>query len=239
MLAAIDLAVTRTVTAAFADSQGIDWALRLVIGNDALRMGVPVGLLIYVWARPRAGAAARLSRPEFIARTVGAVLLSPWVTKLLQALLPPRPRPRYGGLEGIAFADQGTLIVLADVNSFPSDTAAVAFAIAAAVWAASRPLGAIAMLWALLVVALPRLAFGYHYLSDLLAGAAIGMAAVAVALTMPLPDRIAGLPGRVAARHPALVAIGLVFLAYEFLTLFRTAREWMAAARDIAQALSG
>jgi hypothetical protein len=35
------------------------------------------------------------------------------------------------------------------------------------------------------------------------------------------------------------VAIGLVFLAYEILTQFRTAREWMAAARDLAQSLSG
>jgi hypothetical protein len=58
----------------------------------------------------------------------------------------------------------------------PSDTAALAFALAAVAWSSSRRLGAAAVAWAAVVTCLPRLYIGYHYLSDLLVGvgAAVG-----------------------------------------------------------------
>jgi undecaprenyl-diphosphatase len=44
------------------------------------------------------------------------------------------------------------------------------------IWLASRKLGAVGFLWAIFIISFPRLYGGYHYMSDLVAGAAIGMA---------------------------------------------------------------
>jgi undecaprenyl-diphosphatase len=61
------------------------------------------------------------------------------------------------------------------VTSFPSDHAAMFFCLAATLWIVSRRLGIIAMCHALLVVSLPRVYLGFHYPTDILAGALIGI----------------------------------------------------------------
>ena len=67
--------------------------------------------------------------------------------------------------------------------SFPSDHATAAFAIAMAIWLRNRRAGEIAFAMAGLL-AISRVAVGTHYPSDVLAGAAIGVAA---ALLLWLP----------------------------------------------------
>ena len=60
--------------------------------------------------------------------------------------------------------------------SFPSDHAAAASAIAVAILAFSRPMGA-AFVAAATLIALSRVVVGLHYPSDILAGAAVGTGA--------------------------------------------------------------
>ncbi|GGG33403.1 hypothetical protein GCM10010964_21600 [Caldovatus sediminis] len=59
------------------------------------------------------------------------------------------------------------------------------------------------------------------------------MAAAAALRAGPLPERAGRRLGRMAARLPDLPAGVLFFALYEILTLFRTARELMAAAEDV------
>jgi undecaprenyl-diphosphatase len=82
--------------------------------------------------------------------------------------------------------------------SFPSDHAAAAFAIAFAVYAASRPVGA-AFLAAATAIAVSRVALGLHYPSDVLAGALVGWAAaqLVIHLGRPWVLRIVALASRV------------------------------------------
>ena len=66
--------------------------------------------------------------------------------------------------------------------SFPSDHAAVAFAIAFGVLAFSRRAG-ILFLAAATLISLSRIALGLHYPSDVLAGALVGWAAALLTIT--------------------------------------------------------
>ena len=77
-----------------------------------------------------------------------------------------RPYTTHGASDHLLSAPSGD-------PSFPSDHAAVAFAIAFAVLAYSRR-GGIAFLAAATLVGLSRIALGMHYPSDVLAGALIG-----------------------------------------------------------------
>ena len=81
--------------------------------------------------------------------------------------------------------------------SFPSDHAAVAFAIAFAVLAFSRR-GGIVFLAAATVIGLSRIALGMHYPSDVLAGVVVGWAAAFFVTTFGRPwiERLVGLASR-------------------------------------------
>jgi undecaprenyl-diphosphatase len=81
--------------------------------------------------------------------------------------------------------------------SFPSDHAAVAFAIAFAVLAFSRR-GGVLFLAAAALIGLSRIALGMHYPSDVIAGAAVGWAAALLVTTVGRPwiERLVGLFSR-------------------------------------------
>ena len=59
-------------------------------------------------------------------------------------------------------------------SSFPSDHAVLYFAVAVGIFAASKRLGVIAILYTLIFIGLPRIYLGYHFPSDILGGFVIG-----------------------------------------------------------------
>jgi len=61
------------------------------------------------------------------------------------------------------------------LSSFPSDHAALFFALAVAIFFASRRAGWFAFFYSLVLICLPRVYLGEHYPTDVMAGAAIGM----------------------------------------------------------------
>jgi undecaprenyl-diphosphatase len=91
--------------------------------------------------------------------------------------------------------------------SFPSDHATGAFAIAAALFLRNRGLGAVALVLAALV-AVGRVAVGTHWPSDVLGGAAIGIAAALILFLPPIRrwlDAVADFASRVYERAIAAV----------------------------------
>lgn len=76
---------------------------------------------------------------------------------------------------------------------------------------------------------MPRLYLGYHHLSDLLAGAALGTLSVAAALRTPLPARAAARVDerlrRLDARAPGLLLLASFALGAECLHVFESTRK--------------
>lgn len=170
------------------DRLGLNWLMRLLIDLSPLRMSLPTLLALYVWLRPGSG---YRDAPVPALRGAVGVALALAIGRAAQELLPARSRP-YVALPDFPFPPLGYLYDLSDWSSMPSDSAALAFALVAVVWAASWRLGLVAAVWSVLAVCLPRLVFGYHSLSDLVAGALLGTVAVVFALHLPLPG---GPPG--------------------------------------------
>src|SRR2546425_1204366 len=108
-----------------------------------------------------------------IAGGILAALLT-LVTLVFRVILPFRARPIADPTStllvpylphGVTFSSEST--------SFPSGHAAVLFALAVGLWSASRALGLVVTLHGLFVVCLPRVYFGRHWATDILAGAAV------------------------------------------------------------------
>jgi undecaprenyl-diphosphatase len=108
-------------------------------------------------------------------------------------LLWQRPRPF------VAHPDVVTLLAdHARDASFPSDHAAAGFAIAAVLFIAHRRAGALALAFAA-VMSFARVFIGAHWPSDVLAGAALGVAAACLVaiLLRPAADAIGALVDRI------------------------------------------
>lgn len=137
-----------------------------------------VALLAAMWFAPRVdGKRERFQRAAILAALATVLALS---TNQLIIHIWQRPRPY--------MAHHATLLLPASADpSFPSDHATFAFAIAVAVFFASRALGALALFYAALL-AVSRVYVGEHYVSDVMGGAVCG--SLAAALTSRLMPRL-------------------------------------------------
>lgn len=215
----------------------LDWATRLLIDLSVLKLGVPTILAMYAWVHPDTG---YRDDPVRAIRGATGVVLTLALARAAQELLPARPRPRVA-MPDFPFPPLGHLQNLADWSSMPSDTAALAFALVAVAWSSSRKLSTAAAAWAVAMTCLPRMYIGYHYLSDVLVGAALGTLSVVVALRTPLPAGVAAAADarfrHLNARAPAALLLCFFALGAECLHAFEATRKMTAAASEAARAI--
>ena len=207
----------------------------VVLDNLGLfKVGPLIVALFATWLAP-AGMAGRpvLAAPEQTCRGGLGLLVALAAGRVLQQALPVRDRPRFVLPDRFAAFEQ--LQLMRDWSSMPSDHAVMVGALAAATWVGSRRLGLAAAAWGAVVVCLPRLVLGLHFLSDLLVGAALGAAIVAVGRRMTLPEASWAWLGRLDARAPAFVVLGLFLFGWEVMELFDAAR-WLL--RNAGRAVS-
>lgn len=216
------------------ENAAIDRLILHVSSNDLIKGGLVVALLWWAWFDAGDEAWARRAG---VVKTLIAGVLAAAVSRLMQNLMPPRPRPMHGSPDFVPPAGLGPDAIewMRGLSSFPSDHAALFFALAVGLWLVSRHLGTLALAWGLIVVSLPRIYFGLHYPSDILAGAALGaMAAVALfALPVPRKDR---LRGWIHAR-PALFYSAAFLICFELAELFSNLRALGTQALDSARLL--
>lgn len=200
--------------------------------NGPLKMIPLVLLLLHAWLRRegRAAGSGLLAAPEPVMRGMLALLIVLVAGRLLQNLLPMRPRPRFMHPE-IPFPETRYAFGLDDWSSMPSDHAMLVGAIAVILWAASRRAGLLGAAWGFLFVCLPRVVFGLHYASDILVGLFLGIALAALVLRLPLPAFAVAWLRWLDERRPSLVVLGLFLFGWSLGELFATARSLAAILR--------
>ena len=176
MLADADKALFLWINALVGRLPAVDAAMGWV-ASDYL-VPVSMGLvLVSLWFIGRDG-------PERMRYQIGmftaltAMALSSLVVFICNAIF-FRPRP-FDGLDGV-----NLLFYQPTDSSFPSNSAAAAFAIAAAVWCVNRRIGTVLFV-AAAVYGFSRVYVGVHYPADILGGAVIAL--VITVLTLRLRD---------------------------------------------------
>jgi membrane-associated phospholipid phosphatase len=146
-----------------------------------------------------------------------------FVARALALLLPFRERP-------LAHLDLGLTVPpavetgLRTWSSFPSDHAVLAFVLAVSLWRVSRPIGAWALAHAIALICLPRLYVGFHWPSDLLAGAAIGIALALLTPLLQMRRAVTAFLLRAEVKRPAaLYSVGF-FVLFEMAEMFDSVR---------------
>lgn len=204
-------------------SPAFDHFVLSIASNHMMKGGVLMGLLWWCWT-------ARSGEPTFLAvKTLFGALLAVGLARGLQNFLPMRPRPLHDpDLQLLSPAGFDTT-TLAGWSSMPSDHALLFFALSTALWAADRRAGLFAGLWSLVVICLPRIYLGYHYPSDIVAGALIGIALMLLALRIDRIDPLRERVRTVQADYPRAFVAATFMLSLEIATLFEGSRRLVRA----------
>ncbi|WP_197063524.1 phosphatase PAP2 family protein [Novosphingobium malaysiense] len=208
-------------------SRLFDLAVDTILGIEAIRTLPLVLCIIWLWFDRD----TREDRRQRLAQMMFGTFLALAVARVTQNLMPFHPRPFVTpGLDLVTpygFSEKR----LHEWSSFPSDNAALAFAMTVGLWRASRPVGWFALLWTLGAFCFPKVFAGMHYPSDIIAGAVIGWASVLLVAWVlpPLASRplvsaaMTGLRSRRWSR-PAFYCAMFVVL-FGIVTLFEDARH--------------
>ena len=149
--------------------------------NNPLLRGLPIFFsLVALWfsgdcIKRRSQMLAGLSA------TCLAVFLSVW----LQHYITPHIRPLLDPALHLNIADPQWATLFKRQGSFPSDTATLYFSLAAVIFLENRLVGCLCFLWVLLVIALIRVVFGWHYPSDIVGSLILGPACVYLSIKIP------------------------------------------------------
>ena len=224
MIPLLDSAVIALLNHVSRGSAVFDDAVGTLAVNDLLKGSVLLAGVWLLWfeALPPP---ARVQRRQTLLAGLAACFLAMAVARSLAYGLPFRLRPLHDAASGVLLPLGMVTTVLDRWSSFPSDHAALYFCLAGALWAAQRRLGALALLHVTLVICLPRVYLGLHYATDILAGAAIGLAAAWLLQRDALRRSVSALPLRIEQQSPRAFNALLFLLSFEMVEQFNSLRQ--------------
>jgi undecaprenyl-diphosphatase len=158
-------------------TRSLDHVLGFIGEEQALKGGVLILFFCWFWFTER-GDRAR-NRPLVVEAVLGASagsLISRWLTHVL----PYRPRPLWDPTLGLIPPPTKLPEFLEKWSSLPSDHASLFIGLSFGLYRISRRAGTFALSYSCVVAIFPRLYLGLHYLSDVLAGALIGVLSVMI-----------------------------------------------------------
>jgi membrane-associated phospholipid phosphatase len=157
----------------FAASHLYVWEL----ANNSLFRGFPVFFsLVALWFADDSKERRSRMLAGFLATCV-AVGLSLW----MQFHLATHTRPFLDPAIPLNIAEPGWSLDWDRKGSFPSDTATLYFALATVILLENRLVGLFCLLWVAVIIAVPRVIFGWHYPTDIVGSLILGLGCVLLA----------------------------------------------------------
>ena len=202
----------------FAGKSGLlDESVKLISDTFILNSALFVALLWFIWFKDK--------REEFRIRLLMggiAAVLAGVLSRLLQLSLPFHVRPLYNTDLKLTWPIGVEWGTLNHWSSFPSDHASLCFAFATLIWKSDRRLGLFAFFWAA-ITSSTRVYLGFHYPSDILGGAVLGILMVILFQKLPLPRVVYRLLDWERYASPSFYAVAFI-ASYQAGTLFNDVR---------------
>lgn len=177
-----------------------DFLMSLLIRNHFLKGGILMTILWFLWFQDKSRVQAvqnnddkkikqgkqqiQQNQPnqqekqllrERIILTLCSGFIAIILGRFLAYILPFRLRPLQNLLLHFKVPYGISPDTLNSWSSFPSDHAVLFFALATGIFIISRKIGILTAIYILLVICFPRLYCGLHYMTDIIAGAVIGI----------------------------------------------------------------
>jgi undecaprenyl-diphosphatase len=215
-------------------SNVIDASVSFLADQVILKGGLLTAVLWLAWFRPDP---RQKLRRELVISTLAATIVSLVLVKFIRSLVPFRLRPIHDLASGFTLPYHVSSESLWNWSSFPSDTAAMAFALSGGLLMIWGRWGWLAILYSLVVICIPRIYLGYHYPSDVVAGALIGFL---IALIMGRNEIRTSLSRRFllwSERYPGAFYCAFFLLTCEVAATFENTRRIVGAAWKLSRDL--
>jgi undecaprenyl-diphosphatase len=147
------------------------------------------------------------------------------VARGLALSLPFRVRPRWTAGFDFHIPHPSNSTALMNWSSFPSDHAALLYALAVGILFVSRRLGLLAIAWVAVTISFPAIYLGIHWTTDVIVGAAIGVAFAYCAKIRPIREAISRFTMTWEQRQMGAFFAVLFLWSYQIVNLFEDGRR--------------
>jgi undecaprenyl-diphosphatase len=218
-MSVFDLSVFKLLFAFVHWCPALGAVLKYVVNDDFLKGAVLLSFFWWLWFSDDKHVYEKheLLLFAFVSSSV-AVLLG----RLLALCVPFRLRPMDNLTYNFPFPTTAPSEIPHSWNSFPSDHAILFFCLAACLSMVSRRTGILALCHTLFVICIPRIYMGYHYPSDIAAGALLGIGLALLGKCTWLRKVVTRRAFLWIDRHPASFYAAAFLWTFEVAELFRT-----------------
>jgi undecaprenyl-diphosphatase len=233
----IDDIIIGSVTSSIGRSATFDGVMEALAHGEMVNGAFVMAIFWWYWFRPSDAATTQRTR-EHLLCTMIAAAAGLFVARALARTLPFRTRPRFEPALHFVWPAAPNSLIYADWSAFPSDHVVMFSALAVGLWYVSRRMGLALLLFAVFIVGFPRVYYGMHYPTDVLAGAALGAVFACCANGIAASRRLAGRILLWEPRSPQGFYVALFVVTFEFATMFNSVRSAAGAAfRALARLL--
>ena len=210
----------------------LDESMAFLSESALMKGGLFLALLWWLWFRKPADGP---DRRDYVLSTLVTCVAAVAIARMLAVSLPFRERPLLAQDLVVPYGvDVGAL---EGWSAFPSDHAVLFFALAMGLYRAHRPFGVAAFLYATFVVCLPRVYLGLHWPTDILAGAALGVAFGWLGTRQAARAAISRPALRWHDQQPGAFYAAMFVVSFEVMNIFADARSAMHLSEHILRDL--
>ena len=231
MLQQIDLTILQFFTQLGGNTPAFDQLVVLIVSNDLVKGGPILAFLWWFWFKPDP---AQHSRREIIISCMFAALIAAAASRGLAHAVMIHQRPFL--IPGLLISHPMQELWEDKASSFPSDHAALAFALVTGLFLISRKIGLAMGVYALALVGIPRMYLGIHWPSDVLGGVALGIGMAALLSREPIRTGLATPVNRFCDRSPHAFYVLAFFMSFGMMTRFDSARALLKWAETALRA---
>ena len=211
-----------------------DTLVVFVSGNNLLKAGLITGMLWWAWFHPN----QKLdSNRESVIAAITLSFVAIFFARILARCLPFKVRPISNPELGFQLPFGVKPETLWELNSFPSDHAVMFFALSTVLLFISNRLGITALLFSFFVICLPRVYLGFHYPTNILAGALIGTLLGSFGWVSAIRKRLAYFPMEWVRCYPGIFYAGFFLITFEMTSMFKDVRRPAMLALEYAARL--
>jgi undecaprenyl-diphosphatase len=194
--------------------------------NDFLKGGIVVSLLWFFWFQNGEAQQNIIKKKKVVTALIScvcAIAVGRFLAEILPFRMRPLLNPDFKFLFPVLSSEQSRW--LDSASSMPSDHAVMFYALAMGIFLISKKIGILTFLYVSFVVLLPRIFLGYHYATDVLVGAIVGVLITLIFNNIRITDQVDTTVIKFSNKYSGIFYLLFFWLSFQIGTMFNSSRD--------------